>query len=51
MLENVAAVSRAREGLEIAGSIANFGGGGILLIDALRVAKVIRIRKAGEDFW
>ena len=47
---NIAVAGRIKECLEIAGSIANFAGGAILLIDALRVAKVIRIKKASKDF-
>lgn len=39
-----------KEMLEIAGSVANFAGGLVLLIDAFRVRKVIRVKKAGQDF-
>jgi len=39
-----------KEWLEIAGAMTNFAGGLVLLVDALRVRKVIRVKKAGQDF-
>ena len=39
-----------KTGFEVAGSVANFVGGLVLLVDALRARKVIRVKKAGEDF-
>ena len=50
-MENVATVvNPAKEWLQIAGSVFNLAGGIALLIDALRVRKVIRLKKASEDF-
>lgn len=39
-----------KEILEILGSGANFFGGIVLLLDALRAPRVVKVKKAGEDF-
>jgi hypothetical protein len=36
--------------MEVLGSVANFAGGIVLLVDALRSRKVVRVKKAGADF-